>query len=93
MDWKSFQIKKNASDIGISGLPVGQLLASTGNMILFDYDQSFNENRHDQSIFSLLIKTMGGSFIDDETYTIPFLYESINLPIWATRDTSNKKLI
>jgi hypothetical protein len=33
---------------------------------------------------------MGGTFIDDETYTIPFLYESINLPIWATRDTSNK---
>jgi hypothetical protein len=40
----SYNLRKNASDLGISGLPVGQLLASTGNLTLFDYDQSFNPN-------------------------------------------------
>lgn len=38
---KSFSVSKNASDIGVSGLPVGQLLASTGSLEMFDYDQSF----------------------------------------------------
>jgi hypothetical protein len=37
---QSFSVSKNASDIGVSGLPVGQLLASTGSIELFDYDQS-----------------------------------------------------
>lgn len=36
-----FSIKKPASDLGVSGMPVGQLLAGTGNISLFDYDQSF----------------------------------------------------
>ena len=56
-------------------------------------DSSFNENRHDQSIFSLLIKTLGGTCMADETYTVPFLNESINLPIWATRNSSNEMMI
>jgi hypothetical protein len=38
---KTFSITKSASDLGISGLPVGQLLASTGTLDLFDYDQAF----------------------------------------------------
>lgn len=41
---KSFSLKKPASDLGVTGLPVGQLLASTGTLELFDYDQSFNLN-------------------------------------------------
>lgn len=43
----SFNIKKPASDLGVSGLPVGQLLAGTGSISLFDYDLAFlsgNEN-------------------------------------------------
>lgn len=36
-----FSIAKNASDLGVSGLPVGQLLASTGSVDIFDYDQAF----------------------------------------------------
>lgn len=39
-----YSIKKSASDIGITGIPVGQLLASTGQISLFDYNQVFNEN-------------------------------------------------
>lgn len=41
---QSFSVKKPASDLGITGLPVGQLLAGTGSLTLFDYDQSFNTN-------------------------------------------------
>jgi hypothetical protein len=36
-----FSIKKPASDLGVSGLPVGQLLAATGSIDIFDYDQAF----------------------------------------------------
>ena len=40
----SFNISKTASDLGTSGLPVGQLLASNGTLNIFDYDNSFNTN-------------------------------------------------
>jgi hypothetical protein len=39
-----FDVSKTASDLGASGLPVGQLLASTGTINIFDYNNSFNEN-------------------------------------------------
>lgn len=39
-----YSINKSASDLGISGLPVGQLVASNGSINIFDYDQAFNEN-------------------------------------------------
>lgn len=38
---QQFSVKKSASDLGVSGLPVGQLLAGTGTLELFDYDQAF----------------------------------------------------
>ena len=38
---KTFNLTKSASDLGVSGLPVGQLLASTGSIDVFDYDQAF----------------------------------------------------
>jgi hypothetical protein len=47
----SFNISKTASDLGISGMPVSQLLASTGSLLLFDYDEAFNEN-NDNSIIA-----------------------------------------
>ena len=39
-----YSIKKILSDLGTSALPVGQLLASTGSISLFDDDQAFNDN-------------------------------------------------
>ena len=47
----SFSVNKSASDLGVSGMPVGQLLASNGSLALFDYDDSFNEN-NEKSILS-----------------------------------------
>ena len=39
-----YSVKKILSDLGTSALPVGQLLASTGSISLFDDDQAFNSN-------------------------------------------------
>jgi hypothetical protein len=46
----SFSITKSASDINISGMPVGQLLAGTGNISVFDYDLAFSSNNVDSII-------------------------------------------
>lgn len=40
---ESFSVSKIASDLGNAGLPVGQLLASTGSIELFDVSQAFLE--------------------------------------------------
>jgi hypothetical protein len=40
----AYSVNKTASDLGVSGMPVGQLLASNGSVELFDYDDAFNEN-------------------------------------------------
>ena len=40
----SFDVQKAASDLGVSGLPVSQLLTATGSLSLFDYDDAFNYN-------------------------------------------------
>jgi hypothetical protein len=47
---KSVSAKKIASDLGISGLPVGQLLVSTGSIEIFDFDDSFNQNNQSSII-------------------------------------------
>jgi hypothetical protein len=49
-----FSVSKTASDLGVSGLPVGQLLASTGSISFFDYDQAFNINNTDSIISKYL---------------------------------------
>lgn len=36
-----FEITRSASDLGVAGLPVGQLLASVGSVDIFDFDQAF----------------------------------------------------
>lgn len=38
---EALNLTKTASDLGVSGMPVGQLLASTGSLTIFDYDQAF----------------------------------------------------
>jgi len=66
-----YSINKSASDLGVSGLPVGQLIASNGNINIFDYDQAFNENnsssiiakyinRHVQFKFYEVVVDVGG---------------------------------
>jgi hypothetical protein len=45
-----FSITKPASDLGLSGMPVGQLLAGTGDLTLFDYDLAFSVNNENSII-------------------------------------------
>ena len=49
--------------------------------------QEFRENRHEQSITSILRKKMGSVVIDgDESWMVPFGQgESLKYPFWAKR--------
>lgn len=59
----SYSVKKTASDIGLSGIPVGQLLASTGQLNIFDYNQAFNQNNQDSILNKYVSGTLQFSFI------------------------------
>lgn len=54
----NFSVNKSASDIGASGLPVGQLLASTGKLELFDFDDAFNQNNINSVIGKYVLKNI-----------------------------------
>lgn len=61
----SYSLTKVASDIGNTGMPVGQLLTSNGSIDIFDYDQAFNQN-NTKSILNMLASdttTILSSFI------------------------------
>jgi len=47
--------------------------------------KDFVENRHDQSIWSMLVKIYGAVSIPDETYFLDFEEEGQSFPFWATR--------
>jgi hypothetical protein len=48
--------------------------------------KEFVDHRHDQSIYSLLCKTIGSTFIPDETFFHPNWYvDGAKYPFWATR--------
>ena len=72
-----YSINKVASDLGNSGLPVGQLLASTGSMNIFDNNQAFNDNNRGSIINRFLSKNVKFDIyeiiIDNntDTYFIP----------------------
>jgi hypothetical protein len=53
-----FSINKSASDLGISGLPVGQLLASTGDISLFDFDDAFHSENSSSIISKYISKNI-----------------------------------
>jgi len=89
----SFSVTKPASDLGVSGMPVGQLLASTGSISIFDYDQAFNKNNNNSVIadyvsqnlqFKLfeIISDVNGS---DKWVPIKTLYAE-GFPEYSSRD-------
>ena len=59
-----FSVKKTAGDLGSNGLPVGQLLASTGTLSLFDYDDAFNENNKNSIIVNYINNNIQIKFYD-----------------------------
>jgi len=59
-----FSVKKLASDLGVSGLPVGQLLASTGDLNIFDFDQAFYEENTNSIIAPYLAQNIQIKFYE-----------------------------
>jgi hypothetical protein len=72
-----FNIKKILSDIGTTSLPVGQLLASTGTLSLFDDDQAFNENNTSSIVANYIRKNIKFVFYESildvagDEYSVP----------------------
>jgi len=72
-----FNIKKILSDIGTTSLPVGQLLASTGTISLFDDDQAFNENNASSIVAKYIRKNIKFVFyesvldVEGDQYSVP----------------------
>jgi len=72
-----YNIKKILSDIGSTSLPVGQLLASTGTLSLFDDDQAFNENNTLSIVYKYIRKNIKFNFyesifdVNGDEYSIP----------------------
>ena len=72
-----FKITKALSDIGITSLPVGQLLASTGQINLFDDDSAFNHNNSASIVKNYLRKNIKFNFyesiidVDGDDYAVP----------------------
>ena len=61
---ESYSLTKPASDIGNTGLPVGQLLAGTGSVTIFDSEQAFSENNSGSIIASLPGKNVQFKFYE-----------------------------
>jgi hypothetical protein len=59
-----FSLKKYASDLGVSSLPVGQLLVSTGSLSIIDYKQVFNSNNKDSLVNVYIGDALQFSFVD-----------------------------
>jgi hypothetical protein len=72
-----FKITKALSDIGITSLPVGQLLASTGQLTMFDDDSAFNNNNNLSIVKDYLRKNIKFNFyesivnVDGTDYGVP----------------------
>ena len=72
-----FSINKVASDLSGAGLPVGQLLASTGSIKLFDYDNAFNINNKESIIANYITRHIQIKFyeiivdVDGYDYYVP----------------------
>ena len=72
-----FNIKKILSDVGTTSLPVGQLLASTGTLSLFDDDQAFNENNTSSIVANYIRKNIKFVFYESildvagDEYSVP----------------------
>jgi len=72
-----FRINKSLADLGQTSLPVGQLLASTGDISIFDDDQSFSPNNTTSIIHKYIRKNIKFNFyekivnVDGYDYFVP----------------------
>lgn len=61
---ESFSLTKSASDLGNSGMPVGQLLAGVGSVSLFDYDLAFSSTNTNSIVSKYLSKNIQFKFYE-----------------------------
>ena len=61
---EEFSLTKAASDLGNSGLPVGQLLAGVGSVSLFDYDLAFSSSNTNSIVSKYLSKNIQFKFYE-----------------------------
>jgi hypothetical protein len=61
----SFSFNKTASDLGVSGLPVGQLIPSTGSISIFDYDDALNENNTNSILYQQVLRNIQFKFFEE----------------------------
>jgi hypothetical protein len=72
-----YRVTKMLSDLGNSSIPVGQLMASNGELNIFDDDQAFNDNNTDSIISSYVRKNIKFRFyekivnVDGFDYYVP----------------------
>jgi len=72
-----YRVTKRLSDLGNSSIPVGELLASNGELNIFDNDQAFNDNNTDSIVSDYLRKNIKFNFyekiinVDDFDYYVP----------------------
>ena len=72
-----YKVTRVLSDIGSTSLPVGQLLASTGQINLFDEDQAFNYENNNSIISDYIRKNIKFNFyenildVDGANYYVP----------------------
>jgi hypothetical protein len=60
----SLSIQKTASDLGVTGMPVGQLLASVGSINIFDTENAFNLTNSNSLIAKYITKNLEISIYD-----------------------------
>ena len=91
-----YSINKSASDLGLSGLPVGQLVASNGTVNIFDYDQAFNENNPSSIISKYINRHIQFKFyevivdVDGWDYWVPI--KTLYSDSFPKADIENKKI-
>jgi hypothetical protein len=72
-----YNVRKVLSDLGNTSLPVGQLLASNGQLSIFDDDQAFNDNNSNSIISKYIKKNIKFNFyevilnVDGFDYYVP----------------------
>jgi len=72
-----FSIKKTSADLGVSGMPVSQLLAATGSLTLFDYDQAFFPENNNSLLYGHMTQNVQYKFyegiydVEGENFIVP----------------------
>jgi hypothetical protein len=72
-----FSISRSASDLGVSGMPVSQLLAAAGSIELFDYDQAFFQSNTNSIVSKYTTQNIQFKFyeiimdVDGKDYFVP----------------------